>query len=80
MRMCARWCIYSRVFTRVLYFDLQQPKVEAMSGEEVKSGEGGGGGERVRSEDELGLKWDRCVADTIIKTGERESNRERERR
>ncbi|CAI8027806.1 MICOS complex subunit Mic10 [Geodia barretti] len=41
-----------------------------MSGEEVKSGEGGGGGgERVRSEDELGLKWDRCVADTIIKTG-----------
>ena len=78
--MCARWCIYSRVFTRVLYFDLQQPKVEAMSGEEVKSGEGGGGGgERVRSEDELGLKWDRCVADTIIKTGERERDSERER-
>ena len=23
----------------------------------------------VRSEDELGIKWDRCVADTIIKTG-----------
>ena len=78
--MCARWCIYSRVITRVLYFDLQQPKVEAMSGEEVKSGEGGGGGgERVRSEDELGLKWDRCVADTIIKTGERERDSERER-
>ena len=30
----------------------------------------------MRSEDELGLKWDRCVADTIIKTGERERERE----
>ena len=41
-------------------------------GDDVKSGEGGGegGGEGVRSEDELGLKWDRCVADTIIKTGQ----------
>lgn len=29
-----------------------------------------GEGERVRSEDELGVKWDRCVADAIIKTGE----------
>ena len=53
-------------------------KVEEMSGDEVKSGDGGGE-ERMRSEDELGLKWDRCVADTIIKTGEREINRERER-
>jgi inner membrane organizing system protein 1 len=23
----------------------------------------------VRSEDELGKKWDRCIADTIVKTG-----------
>ena len=37
-------------------------------GDDVKSVEGGGEG--VRSEDELGLKWDRCVADTIIKTGQ----------
>ena len=44
-----------------------------MSSEEVKS-EGGGGGERVRSEDELGVKWDRCVADTVIKTGERHAD------
>lgn len=29
-----------------------------------------GEGKEVRSEDELGVKWDRCVADTIIKTGE----------
>ena len=32
-------------------------------------GGGGGGEEVVRSEDELGIKWDRCVADTVIKTG-----------
>ena len=31
-----------------------------------------GEGKEVRSEDELGVKWDRCVADTIIKTGEGE--------
>ena len=24
---------------------------------------------KVASEDELGEKWDRCVADTILKTG-----------
>ena len=38
-----------------------------MSGE----AKGEGGGEVVRSEDELGVKWDRCVADAIIKTGKR---------
>lgn len=37
---------------------------------EVKSDGGGSEEEAVRSEDELGMKWDRCVADTIIKTGE----------
>ena len=25
--------------------------------------------EPVRSEDELGRKWDRCIADSIVKTG-----------
>ena len=38
-----------------------------MSGEAKGEGEG----EVVRSEDELGVKWDRCVADAIIKTGKR---------
>lgn len=38
-----------------------------------------GEGKEVRSEDELGVKWDRCVADTIIKTGEKgERGRDRE--
>ena len=36
---------------------------------------GEGGGEVVRSEDELGVKWDRCVADAIIKTGKRRRER-----
>ena len=42
-------------------------KSEGGGGEVVRSE--GGGGEVVRSEDELGVKWDRCVADAIIKTG-----------
>lgn len=37
-----------------------------MSSESSNRGEGEG----VRSEDELGMKWDRCVADAVIKTGE----------
>ena len=45
-------------------------KSEGGGGEVVRSE--GGGGEVVRSEDELCLKWDRCVADTLIKTGEEE--------
>ena len=28
----------------------------------------------VRSEDELGEKWDRCIADSILKTGELMNN------
>ena len=27
------------------------------------------GSKSVRSEDELGEKWDRCIADSIVKTG-----------
>ena len=27
-------------------------------------------GAAARSEDQLGLKWDKCVADTLIKMGE----------
>ena len=30
----------------------------------------GSGSKSVPSEDELGEKWDRCIADTILKTGE----------
>ena len=29
----------------------------------------GGSSKSVRSEDELGEKWDRCIADSILKTG-----------
>ena len=36
---------------------------------DVSRGEDVSGETMVRSEDELGIKWDRCVADTIIKTG-----------
>ena len=28
-----------------------------------------GSSKSVRSEDELGEKWDRCIADSILKTG-----------
>ena len=28
-----------------------------------------GGSGKTRSEEELGAKWDRCIADLIVKTG-----------
>ena len=54
-----------------MYFNLNPENgsvVCVMSGDVKSDGDGAGEGV-VRSEDELGVKWDRCVADTIIKTG-----------